>query len=135
YRVELGTLTVREDHRLTTTVLQRVVCEYHLREINPFALASEVEEREQSAEEDRPLLDIGIAVVKDLREESVEPDVRCHVRLEEAERPHLALSGLQRLRIPFLTRRLGRIPGRVVTLDEAILHRRESRYEFALSCP
>jgi len=45
--------------------------QHHFREVDARALAAEFEQRQQALVEDGPLLDGGVAVVEDLREEGV----------------------------------------------------------------
>jgi len=51
--------------------------------VSALSLAPEVEQWDQPSKNNRPLLQVGVAVVEDLREERVDPDERPHVRLEE----------------------------------------------------
>ena len=65
-----------------------VVREHDLREVDALALAPELKQRHEAAVEDRPLLDLGAAVVEDLRQEGIGAQVRVHVGAEEDERLH-----------------------------------------------
>ena len=67
--------------------------QHHFREVDAFALAAELQQRQQALVEDRALLDGRVAVVEDLRQERVEPDERAHVALEEDQRVQFVLRG------------------------------------------
>ena len=75
-------------------VLQIVVRQHDLREVDAFALAAELQQRQQALVEDGALLDGGVAVVEDLRQERVEPEERAHVALEQHQRVQFVLRGL-----------------------------------------
>jgi hypothetical protein len=53
-----------EINGLLTLVLEIVAGQDDLRKIDPLALATELEERHQSLEKDRPLLDLGVSIIK-----------------------------------------------------------------------
>ena len=71
-----------------------VMGEHDLRQVNPFPLASELQQRQQALVEDRPLFDSRIAVVEHLREERVEADECPDVSLEQNQRIQLVLGSL-----------------------------------------
>ena len=59
--------------------------QHDLRQVDPFALAAELQQPEHLPEEDGALLDGGVAVVEDLRQVGVEPLKRRHVPLEQPQ--------------------------------------------------
>ena len=121
-----------ERHGLLAEILQVVMRQYDLGNVDAFALPAEFQQRQQALVEDRPLLDVRVAVVEDLRQERVEPQERTHVRLEQDQRIQLVLRILSSLFLLLLRRDLQRLAGRLVALDHAILHWRQGGDEIAL---
>ena len=54
--------------------------QHHLREVHAFTLPTELQEPEDVFVEDRPLLNIGVLVIENLRQVGVEALKRLHVR-------------------------------------------------------
>ena len=99
-RLQLGLLAVAERHRLLALVLQVVVGQHDLRQVDPLALAAELQQRQQALVEDRALLDRRVAVVEDLRQERVEPQKAPMSALNSSSASSSSLRGSRRGRRP-----------------------------------
>ncbi|MDT4835456.1 hypothetical protein FQZ97_691220 [compost metagenome] len=85
-------------------------------------------------EEQLTFLDIGIAVIEDLREEGIQALEGAHVALEQHQRIHFILGRFYRLAIAV---RLGRpqlILRDAVTHQQAVGHGLQSRTQLTLTC-
>ncbi len=109
-----------------------VVGQDDLREVDAFALAAELQQRQQPLEEDRALLDGGVAVVEDLRQERVEPDEGAHVALEQDQRVQFVLRILGGLVVLLCLRGLQRFLRGLVAFHQAVAHRLQGGDQFAL---
>ena len=73
-------LAVRQRQVPLALVLEPVVRELHLGQVDALALATELQQRDQPPEEDGPLLDGGVAVVENLRQEGIDALESCPCR-------------------------------------------------------
>ena len=103
-----------------------------LREIDAFALAAELQQRQQPLVEDGAFLDGGVAVVEDLRQERVEPDEGAHVALEQDQGVQFVLRSLGGLVVLLRLRGLQCFLRGLVAFHQAVAHRLQGGDQFAL---
>jgi hypothetical protein len=92
--VQLHRLAHRQLQRRLAQALDCVGRQLQRRQIHALALAAESQQQVQQSEEDGALLDGGVAVVEELRQEAVSAHVGRDVALEHDQRVHRVLCGL-----------------------------------------
>lgn len=65
-----------------------MMSQHDLGQVDFFTFTAEVQERQEVSEEDRPLFEVRVAVVKDLRQKRVGSLIRCCVGLEQQQGIH-----------------------------------------------
>src|SRR5579859_5384232 len=89
-RRQFGCFTISKRQLPIALTLQAVMGEFDLREVNAFALATKLQQRDQPPIKHEPLLDGVVAVVENLRQKAVHALERAYVGLEQYQRIDLA---------------------------------------------
>src|ERR1700730_14879415 len=106
--------------------------ELHLREVNTFALPAKLQQRDQSPIKHEPLLDSGIPVINDLRQEAVHALERTHVGFKQDQRIDFAVGLLAGFVVLLRSCRYQLLLGLLETLQETISNGLQRRDQVTL---